>query len=349
MVIGARPPFRSVSLRLGLDSRDWHGVLEHDNLDTTVRLGVQRNIHHQCLTDLTRPTARGGRHPGSITAYNACNRAEPPTRDRRDGHPGGGSRPIVHGQVGSTGVCRRHGRPRRPRQVDAGQGADRHRPRPPARGEGAGDDDRPRLRLADAAERAARSASSTCPATSASSRTCWPASAASTPPCSSSPPTRARCRRRPSTWRSSICSASSAALVVLTKADLVDDDWLELVERGGRASDSPARRWPARRSSPVSALTGAGPAGAARQRSTGCSPTAAPPADAGRPRLPIDRVFTVAGFGTVVTGTLIGGSLRLGDEVEIQPGGRTRPRPRAAEPPAQGRRRRCRAAASPST
>jgi len=43
--------------------------------------------------------------------------------------------------------------------------------------------------------------------------------------------------------------------------------------------------------------------------------------DAGRPRLPIDRVFTMAGFGTVVTGTLMGGSLAVGQEVEIVPGG----------------------------
>jgi len=46
-----------------------------------------------------------------------------------------------------------------------------------------------------------------------------------------------------------------------------------------------------------------------------------PKRDLGRPRLPIDRVFTVAGFGTVVTGTLIDGSLRTGLEVEVVPGG----------------------------
>ena len=47
----------------------------------------------------------------------------------------------------------------------------------------------------------------------------------------------------------------------------------------------------------------------------------------GRPRLPIDRVFTVAGFGTVVTGTLIDGEMHLGQELEVQPGGlRTRVR-----------------------
>ena len=43
--------------------------------------------------------------------------------------------------------------------------------------------------------------------------------------------------------------------------------------------------------------------------------------DSGRPRLPIDRAFTMAGFGTVVTGTLLDGSLRVGDEVAALPAG----------------------------
>ena len=43
---------------------------------------------------------------------------------------------------------------------------------------------------------------------------------------------------------------------------------------------------------------------------------------AGLPRLPIDRVFTLRGFGTVVTGTLVAGELRLGDELELLPSGR---------------------------
>jgi selenocysteine-specific elongation factor len=46
-----------------------------------------------------------------------------------------------------------------------------------------------------------------------------------------------------------------------------------------------------------------------------------PRPDLGRPRLPIDRVFTIAGFGTVVTGTLLDGQLALGQEVEVLPGG----------------------------
>ncbi|MBU6402944.1 MAG: selenocysteine-specific translation elongation factor, partial [Verrucomicrobia bacterium] len=47
------------------------------------------------------------------------------------------------------------------------------------------------------------------------------------------------------------------------------------------------------------------------------------PLDAGKPRLPVDRVFTLHGIGTVVTGTLTGGSLRRGQAVVIQPSGRS--------------------------
>jgi selenocysteine-specific elongation factor len=47
------------------------------------------------------------------------------------------------------------------------------------------------------------------------------------------------------------------------------------------------------------------------------------PADLGKPRLPIDRVFVLRGIGTVVTGTLIGGVLRRGQPVVIQPSGKT--------------------------
>ncbi len=49
----------------------------------------------------------------------------------------------------------------------------------------------------------------------------------------------------------------------------------------------------------------------------------APKVDLGKPRLPIDRVFSIAGFGTVVTGTLVDGSFAIGQEVEIVPGGKT--------------------------
>ena len=48
-----------------------------------------------------------------------------------------------------------------------------------------------------------------------------------------------------------------------------------------------------------------------------------PPRDIGKPRLPVDRVFTLPGIGTVVTGTLFGGTLRRGQSVVIQPSGKT--------------------------
>lgn len=107
-------------------------------------------------------------------------------------------------------------------------------------------------------------------------------------------------------------------VVALTKTDLIDDaDWLELVTldlsdtlAGTVLEDAPII--------PVSGRTGAGletlrTTLADRLRSTD------PRADTGRPRLPIDRVFSLTGFGTVVTGTLVGGRLHVGDDVEIQP------------------------------
>lgn len=111
------------------------------------------------------------------------------------------------------------------------------------------------------------------------------------------------------------------AIVVLTKCDMVDDDWATLVEEdvrtvlGGTALEgAPIVR--------VSSVTGAG-LDALRAAIDEALEAAPPPRDIGRPRLGIDRVFTMAGFGTVVTGTLLDGRLRTGDTVEVVPGGRT--------------------------
>lgn len=109
-------------------------------------------------------------------------------------------------------------------------------------------------------------------------------------------------------------------VVAVTKSDLVvEPDWLELVMldlgetlAGTVLEDAPMI--------PVSARTGAGLdqlLGALRNALS----VTAPRPDLGRPRLPIDRVFTLSGFGAVVTGTLTGGSLTIGDAVEIQPTG----------------------------
>jgi selenocysteine-specific elongation factor len=109
-----------------------------------------------------------------------------------------------------------------------------------------------------------------------------------------------------------------AGLIVLAKADLVDDEWLSLVSadvraavRGTRLADAPIV--------PVSARNGRGmPELLAQLQQLLAGQVQRP--DIGRPRLPVDRVFSLTGFGTVVTGTLQDGTLRLGEEVEILPG-----------------------------
>lgn len=109
-------------------------------------------------------------------------------------------------------------------------------------------------------------------------------------------------------------------VVALTKIDLVDDPtWIDLVQedlqtllRGTVLEGAPIVRLSARRGTGIPDLLNALAAVLSDRP---------PRPDHGRPRLPIDRVFTIAGFGTVVTGTLSDGSLSVGDEVEIQPGG----------------------------
>jgi selenocysteine-specific elongation factor len=109
-------------------------------------------------------------------------------------------------------------------------------------------------------------------------------------------------------------------VVALTKTDLANEPgWLELVEsethktlEGTVLAGSPIV--------PVSAKTGQG-LDALKRELDRVLAGVREKADLGRPRLPIDRVFTIAGFGTVVTGTLSDGSFAVGDEVEIAPTG----------------------------
>jgi len=109
-------------------------------------------------------------------------------------------------------------------------------------------------------------------------------------------------------------------IVVLTKIDLApDSDWLDLVETdirdvlmGTVLENAPIIR--------VSARTGLGLDALKGLIGQLMADTPGRP-DLGRPRLPVDRVFTMAGFGTVVTGTLVDGSLQVGDELEILPSG----------------------------
>lgn len=109
-------------------------------------------------------------------------------------------------------------------------------------------------------------------------------------------------------------------LIVLTKIDLIDDpDWLNLVEYDIREAVSQTTLANAEIVR-VSAHTGAG----IKELIELVGELVADlplNTNANTPRLPIDRIFTISGFGTVVTGTLLGGTLRVGDEIEIQPAG----------------------------
>jgi selenocysteine-specific elongation factor len=108
-------------------------------------------------------------------------------------------------------------------------------------------------------------------------------------------------------------------VVALSKRDLVDDEWAALVrtEVGTALARTPLAGAPIVE---LSATSGRGldELLAALEAVLGAAP---PRRDLARPRLPIDRAFTMTGFGTVVTGTLADGSLRVGDEIEVVPGG----------------------------
>lgn len=104
---------------------------------------------------------------------------------------------------------------------------------------------------------------------------------------------------------------------VLSKCDLVDREWLDLValELGERLAGSPIEfRSPAY----VSAKTGEG-VDDLRRRIAECAPAVPPRALGDVFRLPVDRSFSVAGVGTVVTGTAWSGRIGVGDEVALLP------------------------------
>ena len=109
-------------------------------------------------------------------------------------------------------------------------------------------------------------------------------------------------------------------LVVITKTDLVDEELVELV----KAEVEDVMQGTSLQGCPmigVSAYTGAGLAELCDHLDRILDDTQARQ-DLGRPRLPVDRSFSISGFGTVVTGTLIDGVLAVGQEVELAPSGR---------------------------
>lgn len=110
-------------------------------------------------------------------------------------------------------------------------------------------------------------------------------------------------------------------LIVLTKIDLVDDpDWLDLVEmdirdavEGTILEQAKIVRVSAHTKTGITQLI---------ETLQELLAEVMPKPDFGRARLPIDRVFSITGFGTIVTGTLLDGTLQVGEEVEILPGGK---------------------------
>lgn len=106
--------------------------------------------------------------------------------------------------------------------------------------------------------------------------------------------------------------------VALTKVDMVDADWLELVQEDVRTflqgtflEGAPIF--------PVSSSTGQG-IPALREHILACASSLPPRHGSDIFRLPVDRVFTLKGHGTVITGTVISGAVSEGDELCFMPG-----------------------------
>lgn len=109
--------------------------------------------------------------------------------------------------------------------------------------------------------------------------------------------------------------------VVLTKVDMVDEEWLELVTEdirdflvGTFLEDAPIV--------PVSAVKGTGLDAFVQTLDKYCQKMPEK-GSSGLFRLPVDRVFSMKGFGTVITGTLISGQVQVGDNIMIYPSGVT--------------------------
>ena len=108
------------------------------------------------------------------------------------------------------------------------------------------------------------------------------------------------------------------AVIALTKIDLIQDEHRVIAAindklRGTPFSDAPIV--------PTSVITERG-LDHLKAALTQVLAGMLSPRDIGKPRLPVDRVFTLRGIGTVVTGTLTGGTLRRGQSVTIQPSGK---------------------------
>ncbi len=117
----------------------------------------------------------------------------------------------------------------------------------------------------------------------------------------------------------SICNLLKikSGLIVITKADLVEDDWIKLVSEEAKGFVKGTFLEGAE-IIPVSSKTGKN-IELLKEKIREVALTVKPKLTKGLFRLPIDRVFTLKGFGTVVTGTAISGSISVDETVEILP------------------------------
>jgi selenocysteine-specific elongation factor len=111
-------------------------------------------------------------------------------------------------------------------------------------------------------------------------------------------------------------------VIALTRIDLADGDLIELstIDIAEHVAGTVAEGWPVIE---VSATTGSGIDDLVASLVDALA-SAGPPRDLGRPRMWIDRAFAISGAGVVVTGTLVGGSLSIGDQLQCFPGGPVR-------------------------
>lgn len=109
----------------------------------------------------------------------------------------------------------------------------------------------------------------------------------------------------------------SRAVVALTKIDLAQDEATSLAALRAKLAGTAFENAPI---VPTSVVSGRGVEELKQTLALVLAATP-PPRDIGKPRLPVDRGFTLRGIGTVVTGTLIGGSLKRGQAVVVQPSG----------------------------
>ena len=109
-------------------------------------------------------------------------------------------------------------------------------------------------------------------------------------------------------------------IVALAKCDLVDDDLIELAEEEVREAlrGTPAESAPIFR---VSAKTGFGMV-ELKQALFHMAAQVDEKSSQGRFRMPVDRIFTLKGFGTIICGTGLSGKVKVGDSLEIQPVGK---------------------------